>query len=67
MSMDNYDMFCLHESEQSARSQRLPKCAECEEPIYDDELFDIDGIIYCVQCAENKFLKFTDEYTKENY
>lgn len=58
---DNYDAFREHDSEQEAWLAKLPKCVSCGEPIQDDDLFDIGGALYHVECAEDLF-KVPNDY-----
>ena len=41
---------------------QFPKCAHCGEAITDETLFDIDGELYHIECAEEEFKKYTDDY-----
>lgn len=63
---DNYDAYKSHEAEQESWLSRLPICDECHEPIQDDVLYDIDGIIYCEKCMQDAFRKWREDYEKEN-
>ena len=62
---DNYDAYRQHEAEQEAWLKRLPICEECNEPIQEDVLYDIDGTLYCEKCMKNLFRKWTDDYEEE--
>lgn len=44
---------------------QLPKCVDCGEPIQDDDLFDIDGDLYCEECMKANFKKSVEDYIKE--
>lgn len=59
---DNYDAYEQYEAQQEAGLARLPKCDCCGEPIYDDELYDINGELYCEECMNNTFRQFTSNY-----
>lgn len=52
----------LYEAQRERMIDKFPKCAHCGEPITDDHLFDIDGELYHLSCAEREFQKFTDDY-----
>ena len=54
--------FELHEAQRERRLDKFPVCAHCDEPITDDHLFDIDGELYHLRCAEQEFQKFTEDY-----
>ena len=43
---------------------RLPKCSYCDEPIQDENLFDIEGTIYCEKHAFELFRKDTEDYVE---
>ena len=62
---DNYDAFLQHEAEQEAWLSKRPICEHCEEPIQDDHLYDIEGLLYCEKCAREIFRRWTDEYEGE--
>ena len=47
---------------QEERLERYPKCSHCGEAIQDDELFDINGELYHLSCAEKEFVKWTEGY-----
>ena len=44
----------------------LPKCCSCGEPITGDELYDIAGDLFCQDCLDREFKKYTDQYIKED-
>ena len=50
-----------HAEEQDRQLDRYPKCAHCGEPIQDERLFDINGELYHVECAEDEFKKWTED------
>lgn len=52
---DRYDM------EQMKKLQRLPVCAECGEPIQDDECYEINGEIICAECLKDNHRRWTDD------
>ena len=62
---DNYTAFEHHEADQDAWLQKRPICENCKERIQDDFLYDIDGILYCEECAGDLFRKDADNYEKE--
>lgn len=59
---DNYDAWSQHDAEQERGASKLPKCYGCDEPIYDDVLYDIDGDLYCERCMKDRFRKWTENY-----
>lgn len=62
---DNLDAFDRYDARQEALLDRLPKCAECNEPIQDDDLYDLDGALYCEDCMKKLFKKRTENYMEE--
>lgn len=42
----DWDAYC---EEQERQAERLPKCSQCGERIYDD-VYDIDGELWCEDC-----------------
>ena len=43
----------------------VPKCECCGNAIWDDELVDIEGRIFCMRCARQLFVRCTDDYMLE--
>lgn len=56
---DRYDM------EQMKWLQRLPVCAECGEPIQDEECYDIDGELVCAECLRHNHRVWTEDYMND--
>ncbi len=44
--------FLRHDAEQQAELDKLPRCADCGEPITDDHLFYINDETICPACME---------------
>jgi formylmethanofuran dehydrogenase subunit E len=61
---DNYDAFCEHEASQESLLEKLPKCADCGEPIQEEHLFDINGDLFCYECAKSNFKRDTENYMR---
>lgn len=40
----------------------LPRCAECEEPIQDDCLYEFNGKLICPYCLDLNHRRYTDEF-----
>jgi len=59
---DPLDHFNAHEDEKQRWLDTLPVCEHCCEPIQDDDLFDIDGALFHIECAEYEFKKSTRNY-----
>lgn len=54
--------FNRYDREQAKRLAELPVCDHCSKPIQDEDLFDIEGVLYHLECAEQEFKKKTDDY-----
>ena len=61
---DPHADFDRHDREQAECLKRLPVCCVCEEPIQSEDLWDIDGSLYCESCMED-FKHSTENYIKE--
>ena len=59
---DNFDQWGYHEARETAWLQKRPFCAGCGRRIQDERLFDIKGELYHIDCAEQEFLQYTDNY-----
>lgn len=59
---DNYDLWEQHQREQDKLLERLPKCADCGEPIQSEQYFDFDGCFYCEDCLENNHRKWVEDF-----
>lgn len=59
---DPYMDFKRHDAEQTEWLERLPKCCHCGQAIQDDRLWDVEGNLYHMDCAEEEFGKFTEDY-----
>lgn len=62
--MDVYDLWKHNEALSERKLARLPVCCVCEEPIQDEELFDIHGKLYHEECAVYEFKRSTEDYEK---
>ena len=54
--------FNRHEREQDKLLERLPKCADCGEPIQDDDYYEFDCYFYCWDCVNDNHKKSTDSF-----
>lgn len=54
--------FEKHDAEQEAELEKMPVCTNCLEHIQGGYLFDIEGEIYCEECAYELFRKDTVDY-----
>lgn len=50
---------------EAKQEEKMPKCECCENAIWDDELVDIEGRIFCMRCARQLFVRYTDDYVLE--
>lgn len=60
-----YDPVLQHLYMEAKREAEIPKCECCENPIWDDELVDIECRIFCMRCARQLFVRYTDDYVCE--
>ena len=42
----------------------LPVCSECNQPIQDEECYEIDGELVCPSCLEENHRKRTEHYIR---
>lgn len=54
-----------YELEQESWLAKRPVCEICGEPIQDDYLYDIDGVIHCEECMKDEYRKCAEDYEKE--
>lgn len=50
------------DAEQNRWLEKLPVCCRCDRPIQGEHLWDVDGDLYCEECAEDEFKKRTEDY-----
>lgn len=55
-----YD-FAMHDAEQQAELDKLPKCAECGNPVQYEEAFYINGDWICESCM-NGYRRTVNDY-----
>ena len=48
--------------EQARQEARLPLCEKCGRKIHDDFYWEIDDEIYCENCMNDRFRKYTEDY-----
>ena len=53
--------FNRRDRDQARREARLPKCANCGEPIY-EKFYKIEGDIICEECLEAEYAYDVDDY-----
>lgn len=54
--------FNRWDAEQQAVLNKLPKCAECDEPIQDDCYYEINGECVCPECLDNNHKHWVEDY-----
>lgn len=54
--------FDRWDAEQTAKLKKLPKCAECDEPIQDDCYYEINGEPVCKECLNENYRKRVEDY-----
>lgn len=59
------DPILQHLHQEDVAEAKMPKCECCDNAIWDDELVDIEGRIYCLRCARRLFVRYTDDYMLE--
>ena len=58
--------FERYDAEQQRQLEKLPKCVGCGEPIQDDDLFDVNGDLFCEECMMATFKRSVENYIKED-
>lgn len=59
---DYNELHRQHEARQERELRRYPKCADCGERITGEYLFEIDGKLFCEDCADANFKRSTEDY-----
>ena len=59
---DPVDDFLRHDAEEQAWLDKLPKCADCGEPVQDDYFYLINDEVICPECLDNNYRKRTEDY-----
>ena len=49
-------------AEQESWLEKLPVCADCDEPIQDDHCFEINGEYICPRCMEDLHRRDVDDF-----
>ena len=62
MIPDNHEQWQSNERKKEAQLRKRPVCSICGEPIQDERLWDIEGELYCLDCAKEEFCKWTEDY-----
>ena len=59
---DNYDAWKKHDQQETDWLNSRPRCEHCGEAIQDEDLFDLEGTLYHIDCAMEEFKKKTEDY-----
>lgn len=63
---DNYSAFERYSDQQEREHERwynsLPVCEHCQKKIEDEDLIDVEGYLYHVDCFMKNHKKCTDDY-----
>ena len=59
------DPILQHLHQEDVAEAKMPKCECCGNAIWDDELVDIDCKIWCMKCARDLLVRYTDDYVLE--
>jgi hypothetical protein len=54
--------FDRYDRQQSEELKKRPVCCNCWQPIQEERLWDINGFLYCDECARDEFQKDTEDY-----
>ena len=58
----DYDRYCEHLESELAK---LPKCVDCNNPIQDDDYYDVDGEYLCESCMKDRYRRSTEDYIND--
>lgn len=58
----DYDRY---DTDRERRLARRPICERCREHIQVENLWDIDGTLYCPECARIEFERDTENYVED--
>ena len=56
--------FLRRDAEQTEWLDTLPVCAECGDPIQDEECFEFDFGLICPKCLNDNHSRYTDDFIK---
>ncbi len=59
---DPHADFDRHDREQTESLKRFPVCCGCDNHIQSEDLYDIDGSLYCEECGDRLFKRYTENY-----
>lgn len=53
--------FLREDAKKQKELERLPKCAECGEPIQSERCYEVDGGLICQDCLENNHMRWVED------
>lgn len=59
---DNYSLWERNEARLERELERRPVCSYCDEPIQEDQFYNINSEYICIRCMENHFKVNTEDY-----
>lgn len=54
--------FERYDTEQARQLEKLPRCADCDEPIQDEHFYLINDECICPDCLESNYRKDTEAF-----
>lgn len=63
---DAYDAFERHEREVERAARKRPKCDECDNTIWDEYYYNMNGRILCPSCVD-ECRRYTDEWEDREF
>lgn len=61
---DVLDMFHEHDARKEEMLEKMPRCCDCGEHIQEEHLFNVNGDLFCFDCAKANFQRDTKDYTR---
>lgn len=54
--------FERYDAAQAEQLKKLPRCADCDEPIQDDHYYLINDECICPDCIDSNYKKWVEDY-----
>lgn len=61
---DASDLYDKYDAERCASLDKHPICSECDEPIQDDVMYEINDEYICKECLNNNHRKWVEDYVE---
>lgn len=61
---DNFSQWEFHEAKKEEWLRTRPVCEHCGQPIQEDWLFDVNGVLYHPACAAEVFERSAEDYVR---